>query len=145
MGNSAIGLTGRGVDMVVDTPFHIQTEACITCGACATVCPTGHITPEKIQAEVSTQDLKTIPSEYDAGLAGRKPIYVPYAQAVPNIPAIDRSKCVHFKTGGCKICAEFCPVNAIDHSPEDETIELDVKPLIQAGLTHTVMPICPMS
>ena len=67
--------------------------------------------------------VKPIPSEYDMGLKGRKPIYVPYAQAIPNKPAIDRSKCVHFKTGGCKICTEFCGVNAIDHSQEDETVE----------------------
>ena len=43
MGNSAITLTGRGVDMRVDTPFHIQTELCMACGACASVCPTGPV------------------------------------------------------------------------------------------------------
>ena len=58
---------------------------------------------------------KPIPSEYDMGLKGRKPVYVPYAQAVPNTPAIDRSTCIHFKTGGCKVCVEFCGVDAIDH------------------------------
>jgi heterodisulfide reductase subunit A len=26
------------------------------------------------------------------GLKGRKPVYVPYAQAVPNTPAIDRER-----------------------------------------------------
>ncbi len=48
MGNSAISLTGRGVEMKVDTPFHLQTDVCMACGACASVCPTGHITLEKI-------------------------------------------------------------------------------------------------
>ncbi len=128
MGNNAISLTGRGVDMKVDTPFHIQTDVCIACGACVSVCPTGHIQLKDITKHL----VKPIPSEYDAGLASRKPIYVPYAQAVPNTPAIDRSKCVHFKTGGCKICAEFCGVNAIDHSQEDEDIELKVGSIILA-------------
>jgi heterodisulfide reductase subunit A len=128
MGNAAIGLTGRGVDIKVDTPFHVQTEVCMGCGACASVCPTGHIKPE----DITRHALKPIPSEYDMGLRGRKPIYVPYAQAIPNTPAIDRSKCVHFKTGGCKICAEFCGVNAIDYSQEDEIIELDVGSVILA-------------
>ena len=132
MGKSAIRLTGRGLDMKVDTPFHRQTDACIACGACAFVCPTGHITREKIQAHVSKHDLKPIPSEYDMGLAGRKPIYVPYAQAIPNTPVIDRTKCMHFKTGGCKICTEFCGVGAIDYSQEDETIELNVGSIILA-------------
>ena len=51
MGNSAIALTGRGVEMKVDTPFHVQTDVCLACGACASVCPTGHITLEKIRKE----------------------------------------------------------------------------------------------
>ncbi len=132
MGNSAISLTGRGTEMKVDTPFHIQTDVCMACGACASVCPTGHITLDKIREHISTHSVKKIPSEYDAGLTGRKPIYVPYAQAVPNTPAIDRTTCVHFKTGGCKICADFCPVGAIDHSQKDEIIELEVGSIVLA-------------
>ena len=128
MGNNAIGMTGRGVEMKVTTPFQDQTEACLACGACVSVCPTGHI---KL-ADITKHAVKPIPSEYDAGLAPRKPIYVPYAQAVPNTPVIDRSLCVYFKTGGCRICAELCPVNAINHSQEDETIELDVGSIILA-------------
>lgn len=130
MGNSAISLTGRGLDMKVDTPFHIQTDVCMACGACASVCPTGHITLEKIRQNVSAHPFKLIPSEYDMGLKGRKPVYVPYAQAVPNTPAIDRSVCIHFKTGGCKVCAEFCGVNAIDHDMQDEIVELNVGAII---------------
>ena len=132
MGNSAIGLTGRGVDMEVDTAFRVQTDVCLACGACASVCPTGHITFEKIRANISKQGLEVISSEYDMGLKGRKPVYVPYAQAVPNTPAIDRTKCVHFKTGGCMICAEFCDVNAIDYTQQDEIIEFDVGSIIIA-------------
>ena len=128
MGNSAISFTGRGADMTVDTPFHIQTDACMACGACASICPTGHIKLENITKHA----VQPIPSEYDMGLKGRKPIYVPYAQAIPNTPAIDRSKCVHFKTGGCKVCTEFCGVNAIDHSQQDEIVELDVGSIILA-------------
>ncbi len=132
MGNSAISLTGRGVDMKVDTPFHIQTEACLSCGACVSVCPTGHITFEKIQAHISKDDVRPIPSEYEMGLKGRKPVYVAYAQAVPNTPVIDRTQCVHFKTGGCKICAEFCGVDAIDHTQEDEIVDIKVGSVIFA-------------
>ena len=128
MGNAAISLTGRGTEMKVDTPFHIQTEFCLGCGACASVCPTGHIKLE----DITKQAVRPIPSEYDMGLKGRKPIYVPYAQAIPNMPAIDRSRCVHFKTGGCKICAEFCGVGAIDHTQKDEIVELDVGAIILA-------------
>ncbi|MFH1965142.1 MAG: 2Fe-2S iron-sulfur cluster-binding protein, partial [Acidobacteriota bacterium] len=50
MGNSALGLTGRGVEMKVDTPFHIQTDVCMGCGACAFVCPTGAIILEDIKS-----------------------------------------------------------------------------------------------
>ncbi|MEK6195782.1 MAG: FAD-dependent oxidoreductase, partial [Deltaproteobacteria bacterium] len=132
MGSGAISLTGRGVEFKVDTPFHVQSDVCMACGACAFVCPTGHITIDKIKEQITKHTLKPIPSEYEMGLAGRKPVYVPYAQAVPNTPVIDRTKCVHFKTGGCQICVEFCGVNAIDHSQQDESIEVEVGSIILA-------------
>ncbi|MFO7715253.1 2Fe-2S iron-sulfur cluster-binding protein [Desulfosarcina sp.] len=132
MGNSAISLTGRGVEMKVDTPFHLQTDVCMACGACASVCPTGHITLEKIREVISRRGSKLIPSEYDMGLKGRKPVYVPYPQAVPNTPVIDRDVCVHFKTGGCQVCTAFCGVDAIDHTMEDEIVELNVGSIILA-------------
>jgi len=136
IGNNAISLTGRGVDMKVDTPFHIQTDVCMACGACASVCPTGHIKLE----DITKHAIIPIPSEYDMGLKGRKPIYVAYAQAVPNTPVIDRTKCLHFKTGGCQICAEFCDVGAIDFTQQDETIELDVGSIILAPGYETFDP-----
>jgi heterodisulfide reductase subunit A len=132
MGARAISLTGRGVDMKVDTPYHMFTDACIGCGACASLCPTGHITLDKINTQHTNLKTRLIPSEYDMGLKGRKPVYVPYAQAVPNTPAIDRDVCVHFKTGGCQICTEFCGVDAIDHKMEDEIIEVEVGSIILA-------------
>jgi heterodisulfide reductase subunit A len=128
MGNSAISITGRGVNTKVDTPFHIQTEVCMACGACASVCPTGHIKLE----DITKHAIAPIPSEFDMGLRGRKPIDVAYPQAVPNTPAIDRSLCMHFKTGGCKICAEFCEAGAIDFSQQDEMVELTVGSIVLA-------------
>ncbi len=133
MGFNAINLTGRGVEMKVDTPFNVQTDACAACGACASVCPTGHITLEKIREEITRkQGVQLIPSEYDMGLQGRKPVFVPYAQAVPNTPAIDKDVCMHFKSGGCKVCHSFCGVDAINHEMKDEIVELEVGSIILA-------------
>jgi len=128
MGNSAITLTGRGLDMKVDTPFNVQTDVCRGCGACEFICPTGAIHLE----EITKQPILPIPSEYELGLIGRKPVYVPYPQAVPNTPAIDREYCMHFKTGGCQICTEVCGMDAISHDMVDKVVELDVGSIVLA-------------
>ena len=51
IGANAISLTGRGVEMEVDTPYGVNTDACIACGACASVCPTGHINLQKVNQD----------------------------------------------------------------------------------------------
>ncbi len=49
IGISAISFINRGVERVVETPFEINSDACIGCGACAFVCPTDAITIEDIK------------------------------------------------------------------------------------------------
>jgi bidirectional [NiFe] hydrogenase diaphorase subunit len=46
VGVSAIGLSCRGADKTVGPPYNAESAACIGCGACAFVCPTGHIEME---------------------------------------------------------------------------------------------------
>jgi len=41
VGASAIGYEGRGVNRVVGTPFYVNPDACIGCGACVAACPNG--------------------------------------------------------------------------------------------------------
>jgi NADH dehydrogenase/NADH:ubiquinone oxidoreductase subunit G len=43
VGVSAISLVNRGVDRQMATPFYDFSEACIACGSCAYICPTGAI------------------------------------------------------------------------------------------------------
>ncbi len=132
MGASVINFVGRGVDRKVETPFQmtgdINLDVCRACGACAFVCPTGAIKLEDITSK------KPVPilSEFDEGLATRAPVYIPFPQAVPNVPVIDREQCVHFTTGQCKTCEAFCAANAINFEQEDEIIEVEVGNIIVA-------------
>jgi len=132
IGVSAINFISRGVDRKVETPFQrtldIDFDACIACGACAFVCPTGAIKLDDITKK------KPVPilSEFDVGLQSRAPVYIPFPQAVPNVPVIDREKCVHFATGECKICEELCTAKAINFDQEDEIIEIEVGSIVVA-------------
>jgi heterodisulfide reductase subunit A len=129
MGVSAINFVGRGLERRIDTPFEVQSEVCMACGACAFVCPTGAIKLE----DITGKEPRPIPAEFNLGLNSRSPIYVPFPQAVPKVPVIDREACIHFLTGNCRTCENFCQAKAINYDQEDEIIEADVGAIILAS------------
>ena len=124
----ALAFESRGIRRRVTTPFRKPSEFCITCGACSSICPTGAIELLRIRAQQPTP----IPSEFEQGLANRKPIYVPFPQAVPRVPVIDKNTCVYFETGGCKVCEDNCQVQAIEHTMLDSVEEIEVGNIILA-------------
>ena len=124
----ALGFEGRGMRRRVTTPFREPSEFCITCGACSFICPTGAIELLRVRP----QEPLPIPAEFELGLANRKPIHLPFPQAVPRVPVIDPATCVNFMTGGCKVCEDNCQVEAIDHTQQDKIQEMDVGTIIMA-------------
>ena len=83
----------------------VDMNKCTGCGLCQEKCPS-----------------KKTPSEFNRGLSTRSAIYTPFAQAVPNVPVIDREACIKFKTGKCGICSKVCQAGAIDYDQVDEII-----------------------
>ena len=124
VGAEAISFIERGKSRYVSPPFGEPSEACISCTACAYICPTECITFEDLRGR------KVIHNELQLG--PETAIRVPIRQAVPMVPFIDEEACIHFKTGECKVCAQVCPKDAVDHEMQDEILELDVGSVILA-------------
>lgn len=101
----------------------LDEELCTGCGLCTTKCPQ-----------------KKIPSEFERGLGFRPAIYVPFLQAVPNKPVIDREHCTYYIKGKCKICEIVCPTKAIRFDQEDEIIEVDAGAIVLATGFDVLQP-----
>ncbi|MFH1219443.1 MAG: CoB--CoM heterodisulfide reductase iron-sulfur subunit A family protein [Candidatus Eisenbacteria bacterium] len=92
----------------------VDPSKCTGCGLCVEKCPT------------------SLASEFDCGLAKRTAIYVPFPQAVPNKPVIDRSTCLWFTKGRCKVCEKVCPAGAVDFADKDRLVEEEVGAIVVA-------------
>ncbi|GMO32878.1 MAG: CoB--CoM heterodisulfide reductase iron-sulfur subunit A family protein [Candidatus Azobacteroides pseudotrichonymphae] len=93
----------------------VNEKICTGCGICCIKCPS-----------------KKNPSKFEQGLSYRTAIYIPFPQAVPNKPIIDRNDCRFFQTGRCKVCQKFCPTGAIDFEQKDEIIEIKAGAIVIA-------------
>lgn len=96
-------------------PRSVDPHRCSGCGECVESCP-----------------VSDIPSEFDQGLGTRNAIYFPFPQAVPNLPIVDRSRCLYFQSGGCRSCADACPESAVDLEQEERIHELEVGAVVVA-------------
>ena len=108
---------------------YIDHSKCNGCLACTEKCPGKGV------------------SEWDEGLVKRKAIHIPFPQAVPQRPIIDRDACVFFKKGKCRLCEKVCEHKAIDFEQQDTftTVKvgavivatgydlMDTQPLVQYG------------
>jgi heterodisulfide reductase subunit A len=93
----------------------IDEKLCTGCGLCTIKCPN-----------------KKIPSEFNEGLGNRTAIYVPFPQAVPNKPVIDRIHCTYYTKGKCRICEKVCPTQAIRFDQEDQIVEAEIGAIVLA-------------
>jgi heterodisulfide reductase subunit A len=119
MTNSEVSfISGRPGDYhvrVIRKARYVDLEKCIGCGTCAEKCP------------------RTAPSEFDAGTALRKAIYIPFPQAVPNKYLIDPENCTYLENGKCGVCAKVCPVpGCINYEDEDKEVDFKVGNIIIA-------------
>ena len=83
----------------------VDEDKCTGCGVCMTKCPQ-----------------KKIPNKFDQNIGMRTAIYVPFPQAVPNTPVIDRDNCTWYKTGKCGVCQKVCGPGAVDFEQQDKLI-----------------------
>jgi heterodisulfide reductase subunit A len=106
---------------------YIDEELCVGCMQCIEAC---------------VYRAGKILNEFDEGLGKRKPVYVPFPQAIPPVPVIDPESCIELRTGKCKkTCVEVCGDRlAIDFTQKDVIEGFDVGAIIIATGFHAFDP-----
>jgi heterodisulfide reductase subunit A len=94
---------------------YVDVAKCTGCGQCWNSCPS-----------------KKTPSAFDYNMGNRTAIYVPFPQAVPARPVIDRDACLHFLKGKCGLCAKKCQAGAIRFDDKDQLVTEEVGAIVVA-------------
>lgn len=94
-------------------PRFVDESLCVGCMMCLDGC-------------VFTQ--ARFPNPFDQGLGTRKPVWIPFPQAVPPVPVIDPEVCLQIKRGKCNQgCVEACGErDAIRFDQQERIEEFDV-------------------
>jgi heterodisulfide reductase subunit A2 len=113
------GYVGNFSVTVCRKPRYVLEDLCVGCLEC-------------IQACVYKQ--AKVPDKFNLGLGKRKPIYIPFPQAVPQVVVIDPETCIEFKSGKCKkTCVEVCAErNTIDFHQKEEVRTIQVGTIVLA-------------
>lgn len=121
------GYVGNFKVTVRRKPRYIVEDLCVGCLECIEAC---------------VYKVPQFEDEFNLGLGKRKPVYIPFPQATPQIVIIDDQTCIDFKTGKCKkSCIEACgDRNAIDLKQKEEIKEIEVGAIILATGFKTFDP-----
>ena len=113
------GYVGNYTVTVKRKPRYVNEDLCVGCLECIQAC---------VFKEPKFAD------EFNMGLSKRKPIYIPFTQAVPPVVVIDPERCLQVRTGKCKkTCLEACADRqAIDFTQKEELVEIKVGNIIIA-------------
>jgi heterodisulfide reductase subunit A2 len=111
------GYVGNYKVTVKRKPRYIREDVCVGCLECIEAC---------VYKQAKVND------EFNEGLGKRRPIYIPFPQAVPQLVLIDPETCIEFKSGTCKkTCVEACAERqAIDFTQKERIEEIDVGTII---------------
>ena len=121
------GYVGNYSVQVTRYPRYVREELCSGCLECIEAC---------VYREAKFAD------RFNYGLGKRKPIYLPFPQAVPQMPVVDPETCIQFKSRKCKkTCLEACGERrAIDFTQREQVERIQVGAIIIATGFRTVDP-----
>ncbi len=94
---------------------YVDEVACTGCGVCMAKCPS-----------------KKSLNEFNCGLNNRPSVYIPFAQAIPNVAVIDPQSCIKLTRDKCGLCQTVCEAKAIDFTQKDELIEREYGAIVVA-------------
>ncbi len=109
------GYVGNFTATIRKKARYIDETKCTGCGVCTEKCP-------------SRKGLNA----FNMGLNTRGAVYIPFAQAIPNVAVIDSANCIHFRTGKCGLCEKNCSAGAIKFDQQDEYLERQYGAIIVA-------------
>lgn len=109
------GFVGNFKATIRQKARYVDINKCTGCGDCSSVCP-----------------LKRNPSEFDYAMGMRPAIYIPFPQAVPARPVIDKKVCAKLIRNGCGLCEKKCKAKAINFNDEDKLVEESVGAIVVA-------------
>ncbi|MCP4603419.1 MAG: 4Fe-4S dicluster domain-containing protein [Proteobacteria bacterium] len=132
---SAIDMMNRGYKKSVGTPAGEPPLDCVGCGACAAICPTGHIECKQNSGKLTVWD-----SEFSLAVCGVDETRCQGCGACEEACPFSVPRVVLLKDGasaakidinacrGCGVCVAACPSGAIDQPRSDRR----VPPITQA-------------